>query len=718
MLPSRPESTDGCCAERGVYALGSPSEGEPSKQKILRDLPPKLSTSFRALQEDRTISKVFSYKPSDGWLAQVFPTSTFDLRLSLRSLSQAFHSFHIHTLSFVPISMLSFVTFITYTCAALGAAVPVLSASSTATSTEVLGFNPRELGARSSTNIRAPLPQTNAERLRRGLPLLKPRVVSSTLVIFEAAPSPDTEFSSSRFVPERNIRARSSPAPCVSHEGVIKVTYTQLDGSLIEGYVYKGFDSFGQYGVRNEYASALHVKFCVSSTTNEVFDIITLNGDMPLYPFLGVSTGYANIGIKEDLGPGSFNYLYLVGSSHSTVPSNVGNTFTAVTGVPEKSKSTIWQFDRITNQLTVVWENSDHSFPNITAGFANDDKAIFFAGDLDALNRHFGSMDGRVTLTFESSYPQGLRDNWEHKETDFEEQLFTLLGVPWSFNYDTNRLYQLAITSNVSCDEAKSNPGAMYANYTQAVIANMQKFVDEHGDNGKAELNTLASKREINLVPDEEEKYSSGGSCEVIDGKLVLFFHTSNLGYWVSDCSRDIENAVNLASKQVSAISFSARRSIQTSWDPKVTQLSEKFQKMLQTSVTSDSVATGTSLLQTPEFKLDPNFAANYVEVNKLGSRGPSDWEKTFGKESLNYFEHLYEVMEQDGYGKDDMMQEAFTEAVEMNKITLRVTEALVHKSYNELHIEEGVLYIQTTPDNWGLWVRDIGSSQKLESLL
>lgn len=112
----------------------------------------------------------------------------------------------------------------------------------------------------------------------------------------------------------------------------------------------------------------------------------------------------------------------------------------------------------------------------------------------------------------------------------------------------------------------------------------MQKFVDEHGDNGKAELNTLASKREINLVPDEEEKYSSGGSCEVIDGKLVLFFHTSNLGYWVSDCSRDIENAVNLASKQVSAISFSARRSIQTSWDPKVTQLSEKFQKMLQTS--------------------------------------------------------------------------------------------------------------------------------------
>lgn len=58
-----------------------------------------------------------------------------------------------------------------------------------------------------------------------------------------------------------------------------------------------------------------------------------------------------------------------------------------------------------------------------------------------------------------------VRDNWEHKETDFEEQLFTLLGVPWSFNYDTNRLYQLAITSNVSCDEAKSNPGAMYAKY-------------------------------------------------------------------------------------------------------------------------------------------------------------------------------------------------------------------------------------------------------------
>lgn len=219
----------------------------------------------------------------------------------------------------------------------------------------------------------------------------------------------------------------------------------------------------------------------------------------------------------------------------------------------------------------------------------------------------------------------------------------------------------------------------MPRSYSQAVLNNMQEFIKEHGEDGKTELNALASAHEISLVPDEEGKYSSGGSCEITGGKLLLFFEKSNLGYWVSDCSRNIENAVNLASKAVSAVSFTSRRSIQTSWDPKVEGLSQKY----------------SSMLQVPEIKLDPNFAANYAEVNKLGSRAPSDWEKSFGQATLNYFQRLYEVMEQDGYGKDDMLQEGFTEVVEMNKITLRVTENLVHKSYNELHIEEGVLYIQ-----------------------
>lgn len=64
---------------------------------------------------------------------------------------------------------------------------------------------------------------------------------------------------------------------------------------------------------------------------------------------------------------------------------------------------------------------------------------------------------------FYSLIIRAVRDNWENKKADFEGKLTSILGVPWTFNYDTNSLYQLAISSGVSCDDAKTNPGVMYA---------------------------------------------------------------------------------------------------------------------------------------------------------------------------------------------------------------------------------------------------------------
>ena len=80
----------------------------------------------------------------------------------------------------------------------------------------------------------------------------------------------------SRFIPGRTLRSRSSPAPCVSYEGVIKVAYTKIDGGAAEGYIHSALNAFGEYGIRNELDGALHVKFCASLTTNEVFEITTL----------------------------------------------------------------------------------------------------------------------------------------------------------------------------------------------------------------------------------------------------------------------------------------------------------------------------------------------------------------------------------------------------------------------------------------------------------
>ena len=54
-------------------------------------------------------------------------------------------------------------------------------------------------------------------------------------------------------------------------------------------------------------------------------------------------------------------------------------------------------------------------------------------------------------------------------------------------------------------------------------------------------------------------------------------------------------------------------------------------------------------------------------------------------------------------FGEDDMLQEGFNEAVEKNQIAFRIVEELRKGSgYSEIFIEDGVLYIQTTPQNFG----------------
>lgn len=67
--------------------------------------------------------------------------------------------------------------------------------------------------------------------------------------------------------------------------------------------------------------------------------------------------------------------------------------------------------------------------------------------------------------------------------------------------------------------------------------------------------------------------------------------------------------------------------------------------------------------------------------------------ETKFGETTLAYFQQVYDKMEEDGYGKDDMLQEGFQKAVETNKMTLRVTETLQAYGDNEVWINEGVFY-------------------------
>ena len=187
-------------------------------------------------------------------------------------------------------------------------------------------------------------------------------------------------------------------------------------------------------------------------------------------------------------------------------------------------------------------------------------------------------------------------------------------------------------------------------------------------------------------------------ACEIVGGVLRIIFTKGNLGTNVNDSLDNLSEAVNEAGLSGNkGMDFNARSGIKAEYEPKIEAVKARIQKMLKL----------------PIIDLEPNFEQNYAAIAayiKNSKRRLSyrhDWQKKLGSFTLDYFAEFVEVMEDKGFGDDDMLQEGFKEAVEKNQITLRVVDKLKKGNYNEPVIETGVLYIQTTAEHWGVNVRD-----------
>jgi hypothetical protein len=140
-------------------------------------------------------------------------------------------------------------------------------------------------------------------------------------------------------------------------------------------------------------------------------------------------------------------------------------------------------------------------------------------------------------------------------------------------------------------------------------------------------------------------------------------------------------------------MSFNARSSIAADYQPKISETEEKFRTMLAL----------------PDLKLNGNFEQIFAAIKANPKDAREDWEKSIGSAALSYFEGLQYKMDYQGFGKDDMLQEGFAEAVEKKEIALRVVPKLVKGGYNEMYIEDGVCYIQTIPSRWYTNTGDAG---------
>jgi hypothetical protein len=217
--------------------------------------------------------------------------------------------------------------------------------------------------------------------------------------------------------------------------------------------------------------------------------------------------------------------------------------------------------------------------------------------------------------------------------------------------------------------------------YFEPLIPNLEEFVKKYGDDGKGELNSVASAHKVVVAVDDTENHRYCGS-DIKDGALRLLFHVEQFGQYPSDASTDIIGALKAAPAPKGAFSLITRNGIKTDYEANVEEVR----------------AALAEIVAVPELKLTPNFEFNHGVLSEMGTQAPSNWETKLGYATLEYFKGVKESLKKQKFDSDDMLQEGFQESISKNEITLRIVEPLdCGGSYNEVVIKDGVLIVQVS---------------------
>lgn len=180
---------------------------------------------------------------------------------------------------------------------------------------------------------------------------------------------------------------------------------------------------------------------------------------------------------------------------------------------------------------------------------------------------------------------------------------------------------------------------------------------------------------------DVDKKFTYCGCTASPSGQLVILFGEDYLGTNISDAlQRDyITKALNEASAAKPGMSYVARTGVKDEYESKIGGVQEKISEMLQTP-----------------FTLEPSFEDVYAKLQAAGDKAPGNWEENLGNFVRMYMEALERTMRSQKFGDDEMMREGLNESVDKAKAVFRVVDEGVMKAlYNEVVIEDGVLYLQ-----------------------
>lgn len=233
--------------------------------------------------------------------------------------------------------------------------------------------------------------------------------------------------------------------------------------------------------------------------------------------------------------------------------------------------------------------------------------------------------------------------------------------------------------------------------YAKELTGNIEWNYKQLGDMGIEELNKVASSHSVVLAEDPSVEVSG---CDIVDGSLRILFGKGQLGNGISQATTvdkiiDAVSKAEATSGAAADLDYHARSSIKDDYEPKIGAVSDRIKK----------------ILALPDLVLEPNFEATFAALSAASDRSRLDgiWQKQLGSFLIEYFESLANNLEYEGFGKDELMQEAFAEGVESKKVEFQIVNKLQKGEYNEVAVEDGVLYIRTVPGSWGTNIHNTG---------
>lgn len=273
-----------------------------------------------------------------------------------------------------------------------------------------------------------------------------------------------------------------------------------------------------------------------------------------------------------------------------------------------------------------------------------------------------------------------------------EQKLSDKLGVPWTIDINP-----LAIFPYAKDDWGKTSLGSIIYSYVDGAVYMLSYYAGRQGASGVSELNSIAHAHVLTMDLDEAGKNTYNGCVIQEGGRLAILFNENNFGVNTNQALEEdkVLAALNNAPPAPGTdggvqLSFAARTSVRTEYEPKIEAIREKIAK----------------LLARDDIKLEPNFETIFAQLSAPEAAGKVDkdnYERQLGYLIREYFDGVAYHMDSQKFGSDDMLQEGFNEAVEKGVISFRIVDKLSYASYCEVVVEDGTLFVQTTLDRYGV---------------